>query len=160
MFVFSGCAFRKELVIPRAKLQESVSKKFPYDKDVGIARLTVQSPEVYFKGKNIGLKAVYYGNLLEKDIEGSVDLNGSIVYTPETGTFYLHDLVLSDVTVNEANLLEKVSLQRIIDEIIRTYLDGFPIYRLDPHDYKQNLARLLVKDVFIRDDDLVIVLGK
>jgi hypothetical protein len=54
LFAFSGCAFRKEVVIPRAKLQESVSKKFPYEKDVGIARFTVQTPEVYFKGKNIG----------------------------------------------------------------------------------------------------------
>jgi len=159
LFAFSGCAFRKEIVIPRAKIQESVSKKFPYDKDVRIARFTVQTPEVYFKGKNIGLRAVYSGNLLKKEIRGSVDVNGSVVYKPETGAFYLHDFIISDLTVNEKDLLEKVKVQKIIDKIISNYLDGFFLYRLNPHDYKQNLARLLVKDIFVRNDDLVIVVG-
>ena len=159
LFAFSGCAFRKEIVIPRAKIQESVSKKFPYDKDVGIARFTVQTPEVYFKGKNIGLRAVYFGNLLKKEIRGSVDVNGNVVYKPETGAFYLHDFIISDLTVNEKDLLEKVKVQKIIDKIISNYLDGFFLYRLNPNDYKQNLARLYVKDIFVRNDDLVIVLG-
>ena len=159
LFAFSGCAFRKEIVIPRAKIQESVSKKFPYDKDVRIARFTVQTPEVYFKGKNIGLRAVYSGNLLKKEIRGSVDVNGNIIYRPETGAFYLHDFIISDITVNEKDFLEKVKVQKIIDEIISNNLDGFRIYRLNPHDYKQNLARLYVKDIFVRNDDLVVVLG-
>jgi hypothetical protein len=157
LFTFSGCAFRKEVVIPRAKLQESVSKKFPYEKDVGISRFTVQTPEVYFKGKNIGLREVYFGNLLKKELRGSVDVNGNIIYRPETGAFYLHDFIISDITVNEKDLLVKV--QKIIDAIIGNYLDGFRIYRLNPHDYKQNLARLYVKVIFMRNDDLVIVLG-
>jgi hypothetical protein len=156
---FSGCAFRKEIVIPRAKIQESVSKKFPYDKDVGIARFTMEAPEVYFKGKNIGLKAVYCTHLLEKETRGSVDVNGKIIYKPETGAFYLHDFVISDITVNEEDLLEKVKVQKIIDKIISNYLDGFRIYRLNPHDHKQNLVRLYVKDIFVRNDDLVVVLG-
>jgi hypothetical protein len=159
LFAFSGCAFRKEVVISRAKLQESVSKKFPYEKDVGIARFTVQTPEVYFKGKNIGLRAVYFGNLLKKELRGSVDVNGNIIYRPETGAFYLHDFIISDITVNEKDFLEKVKVQKIIDETISNYLDGFRIYRLNPHDYKQNLARLYVKDIFVRNDDLVVVLG-
>ena len=159
LFAFSGCALRKEIVIPRAKIQESVSKKFPYDKDVGIARFTLRAPEVYFKGKNIGLKAVYYANLLEKEIRGSVDVNGNIIYRPETGAFYLHDFIISDITINEKDLLEKVKVQKIIDKVINNYLDGFLIYRLNPNDHKQNLARLYVKDIFVRNDDLVIVLG-
>ena len=159
VFAFSGCALRKEIVIPRAKLQESVAKKFPYEKDVGIARFTIETPEVYFKGKSIGLKAVYSANLLEKEIRGSVDVNGHVIYKPETGTFYLHDFVVSDITVNEKDLLEKVKVQKIIDKIISSYLDGFRIYRLNPRDHKQNLARLYVKDILVRNDDLVVVLG-
>jgi hypothetical protein len=158
-YAFSGCALRKEIVIPRAKIQESVSKKFPYDKDIGIARLTMEAPEVYFKGKNIGLKAVYFANLLEKEIRGSVDVSGHVIYKPETGSFYLHDFVVSDITINDKDLLEKIKIQKIIDKIISNYLDGYRIYRLNPRDHKQNLARLYVKDIFVRNDDLVVVVG-
>jgi len=156
---FSGCAFKKEILIPRAKIQEAISKKFPYQKDALIARLTMQTPEVYFKGKNIGLRVFYYGNFLAQEIKGFVDVYGNITYEPETGTLYLHDFTIADITANENNLLEKINLQKIIDKVATDYLDGLPVYRLDPHDYKENLARLLVKDIFVRNDDLVIVLG-
>ena len=160
MYVFCLVRLRiQERSIPRAKLQESVSKKFPYEKDVGIAHFTVQTPEVYFKGKNIGLRAVYSGNPLNKEIRGSVDVNGNIIYRPETGAFYLHDFIISDITVNEKDLLGKVKVQIIIDKIISNYLDGVLMYRLNPHDYKQNLARLYLKDIFVRDDDLIVILG-
>jgi len=160
LLAFSGCAFREEIVIPRAKIQESISSKFPYDKDAVIIRLTVETPEVYFEGKSIGVKLFYHGNFLTKKIKGYADINGKIVYKPETGAFYLHDLTIADITINENNLSDIVNLQQIIDKIISRWMDGFCIYRLDPDDYKQNLARLLVKDIFVRNDDLVVVLGK
>mgnify|MGYP001768297571 CR=1 FL=1 len=159
-FALSCCALRKELVIPRTELQEKVSKKFPYARDIGIARLTVQSPEVYFKGKNIGLKAVYSGNLLNADVRGTVDIYGRVVYASETGAFYLRDLVVADVTINEKSLLQNTTMQKTVDKIVSNYLEGFCIYRLNPDKSKENLARLLVKDIFVRDDDLVILLGK
>ena len=159
LFAFSSCAFQKEIIIPRAKIQELVSKKFPYDRNVIIARLTVQAPEVYFKGKRIGLKLSYNGNFLEEDIKGSVDFNGNIIYKPQTGAFYLSDFIISDITVNEYNFSEKAKIQKLIDDIISNYLNDFPVYRPNPDDFKQNLARLLVKDVFIRNDDVIIVLG-
>ncbi len=155
----TGCALRKEIVIPRAKLQEAVSRKFPYDKDIGIARFTLQVPEVYFRGKNIGLRAVYFAHLLDKEVRGFVDVNGNIIYKPETGAFYLHDFNITDITLNEKDLLEKLNIQKVIDKIINNYLDGFLIYRLNPRDHKQNLARSYVKEIFVRNDDLVVVLG-
>lgn len=155
----AGCTLRKEIVIPRAKLQEAVSKKFPYDKDIGIARFALHSPEVYFKGKNIGLKAVYSANLLDKQARGTFDINGNIVYKPETGSFYLHDFAIADITVNQKDMLEKINIRKVIDTIINTYLDGFLVYRLNPRDHKESLARSYVKEIFVRNDDLVVVLG-
>lgn|GEM_PF-640168 len=155
----AGCALRKEIIISRAKLQEAVSRKFPYDKDIGIARFTLQTPEVYFKGKNVGLKAVYFAHLFDKEVKGTFDINGNIVYKPETGSFYLHDFAIADITANQKDVLEKINVQKGIDKIINTYLDGFLIYRLNPRDHKQNLARSYVKEIFVRNDDLVIVLG-
>ncbi|MFH2012769.1 MAG: DUF1439 domain-containing protein [Pseudomonadota bacterium] len=160
LFTFSSCAFQKEIIIPRAKIQEVVSQKFPFDRNILIANLTVKAPEVYFKGKSIGLKLSYNGNFLEEELEGSADFNGNIIYKSQTGAFYLGDLIISDITVNEHNFSEKNKLQKLIDDIISNYLDDFPVYRLNPDDFKENLARLLVKDVFIRNDDVIIVLGK
>ena len=159
LFVFSSCAFQKETIIPRAKIQELVSKKFPYDRNVLIARITVQAPEVYFKGKRIGLRLSYYGNFLGEEIKGSADFNGNIIYKSQTGAFYLSDFIISDIAFNEHDFSEKAKLQNLIDNIISNYLNQFPVYHLNPDDFKQNLARLLIKDVFVRNDDVIIVLG-
>lgn len=160
IIALSGCTLRKEIVIPRTEVQELVSRKFPYDKDIGIARVIVQDPQVYFEGKNIGLKAIYQGSLLGKKVMGSIDVNGNIVYKPETGVFYLYDFVVAGFTINENSFIEKGNLQEVVNVIIGNRLNGFPIYRLDPKDFNQNLGLLLVKDVFVRNDDLVVVLGK
>lgn len=159
IFAFSSCAFQKEIIIPRAKIQELVSKKFPYDRNVLIARLSVQAPEVYFKEKRIGVKLSYYGNFLGEEIKGSADFNGNIIYKSQTGAFYLSDFIISDIAFNEHNFSGKDKLQKLIDSIISNYLNDFPIYRLNRDDFKQNLARLLIKDVFVRNDDVIIVLG-
>mgnify|MGYP001283937405 CR=1 FL=1 len=61
--------------------------------------------------------------------------------------------------LNEKDLLEKVKIQKIVDKVISNYLDGFRIYRLDPRDHKQSLARSYIREIFVRNDDLVVVLG-
>jgi hypothetical protein len=50
-------------------------------------------------------------------------------------------------------------LSAIISSVIKNYIDGFPIYTLKQSDFKQNLAKMLLKNITVQDDSLCITIG-
>jgi len=136
-----------------------LDKKFPIDKNAVIARLTLDSPSVYFKKKNIGMKLHYYGNFLNKEITGCADFNGHLSYKRDKGAFYLTDFNIADIAVNDANFSNKEKLRAVVLKILNNYLDDYPVYRLDQKDFKHNLAKLMLKNLNIVGESLVITLG-
>jgi hypothetical protein len=155
-----GCGkFEKEILIPKSKIQSMVAKKFPYKKNAIIAKLNLHSPQVYFKDTNIGLKLNYYGNFLEKEINGLIDFNGQIFYRPEKGAFYIKNFQIVDIVVNEANFSDKQRLKSVVLKLVINYLEDYPVYRLNPTDFKQNIAKLLLKEVSVKDDSLSVLLS-
>ncbi|MBN2310460.1 MAG: DUF1439 domain-containing protein [Candidatus Hydrogenedentes bacterium] len=158
--VLAGCgSVQKEIAIPKSTIQEMVDAKFPYDKNVVVARFTLRSPEIYLAEPNIGMKLAYSANFLSKKISGTVDFNGQIVYKAEEGAFYLSDFDIVEIAVEQANFSDQAQLKDAIHEVVNNYLDGFPVYRLNPDDFKQNLSKLLLKDVRVHGDDVIVVLG-
>jgi len=151
--------FQKDIIIPQSKIQEEMDKKFPYDKSIVIARLLLDSPLVYFKGENIGMRLNYYGNFLNKEVKGVVDFNGQIVYKQDKGAFYLSDFSIVEIAVNEANYSDQEKLKTAVSNITTNYLNDYAIYRLNQKDFKQNLAKLLLKDIKINGNTLVITVG-
>jgi hypothetical protein len=158
-FVINCGRFQKDIQIPKTTIQEMVDKKFPFDKNVVIARLTLDSPAVYFKDKNIGMKLNYYGNFLNKEIKGGIDFNGKITYRQKQGAFYLTDFNIVTITVSDANFSNEEKLKTTILKITNNYLDDYPVYRLDQTDFKQNIAKLLLRDLKIEGEELVITMG-
>jgi len=159
LFTFVGCGkFQKEILISKDQIQSALDKKFPYDKNAIIARLTLDSTKVYFKGKNIGFKLSFYGNFLSKEIKGIVDFNGNIFYRHEKGAFYLKDFEIAQIAVNEANFSQKGKLEATVLKIVKNYLDDYPVYRLNQDDFKQNIAKLILKDISVQGENLSILL--
>jgi hypothetical protein len=160
VFCLVGCGkFEKEILIPKSTIQSMVAKKFPYKKNAIIAKMKLSSPRVYFKDTNIGLKLDYYGNFLEKEINGLIDFNGQIFYKPEKGAFYIKNFQITDIRVNEANFSDKNKLKNVILKIVSNYLEDYPVYRLNPTDFKQSIAKLLLKSVSVKDDNLSVLLS-
>lgn len=158
--IFTACGtFEKEIEIPRDEIQEMVDAKFPYDKNVILARLTLESPNIYFVEKNVGMKLNYSGKFIEKEINGTINFNGQIYYKPEKGAFYLNEFNIVEIIVDDANFSQKENLQKTVTQIIDNYLDDYPVYTLKPENFKQKLAKLFLKDVFVRNENLVVVIG-
>jgi hypothetical protein len=153
-----GCgSFQKEIVISRDTIQSAMAAKFPYDKNMVIAKVSLREPNIYFTGSNIGININYWANFLEKEIEGKVNINGHIRY--EKGAFYMDSLELADITMNEKEFSSDGKLQKIVINLIKNYLDSFPVYRLKQSDFKQEIARLLLKDIVVEGDSLKIIVG-
>ncbi|HOD52601.1 MAG TPA: DUF1439 domain-containing protein [Candidatus Hydrogenedentes bacterium] len=157
--MLAGCnAMHREITIPRARLQEMVDKKFPYDKNAVVARFKLDSPEVYFAGSNIGMKLNYYASLFDKELQGNADFNGRLAYKPEEGAFYLTDFDIVDITINQANFSHEDQLKTAILKVVNNYLDGYPVYRLDEAGFKQKLGKLLLKEVRVEGESLIVVM--
>jgi len=149
----------KDIHIPRSTIQKLLDKKFPYDKNAVIARFVLDSAQVYFKDKNIGMKLSYYGNFLNKEVSGIVDFKGSMTYKSETGAFYLSDFDIVDIRVNQANFSHKGKLRQTVRQITNNYLSTYPVYRLNQKDFKQNITRFLLKKVRIQGQNLIVTVG-
>jgi hypothetical protein len=156
----SGCAvFKRDIIIPRSKIQASLDSHFPFDAKVVVASIRLDTPVVYFKEKNIGIKLRYSGGFLDKKLEGTTDFNGRITYRAEKGAFFLTDFEIVEATVNNAEFPANNKLQNILKDIIISCLAEYPFYTLKQKDFKQKLTKLLLKDAYVRGENLVLVLG-
>ncbi len=166
--VLAGCShLQTEVEIPKSKIQQVVDEKFPYHKNAVIARFRLESPEVYLSDPNIGVKLAYYGDLLDKEIEGRADFCGQIAYKATEGAFYVSDFDVVDISVDQASFSEPDKLEaallmmvnNYLLKIVNDYLDGYPVYCLDQTDFKENLGKLLIKGVRVQGNNLVVALG-
>jgi hypothetical protein len=76
-----------------------VAKKFPYKKNAVIAKIDLNSPQIYFKETNIGLKLKYYGNFLDKEINGYFDFSGEIYYKPAKKGRFIFTILKSSISL-------------------------------------------------------------
>ena len=90
---------------------------------------------------------------------GQLALDSVLDYNADTGEFYLVDpkiqeLELADVPDNYQSLARQLA-----EQIVGRYLDRFAVYRLDPDDFEESLARLVLQNVAVTGGRLVLDIG-
>ncbi len=78
------------------------------------------------------------------------------VYKPGKTSFYLSDFEIVQLTMNNETISENDKAMGIISLVVKNIFEDYPIYKLKQDDYKQNLARLILKSITVRDNDLVL----
>lgn len=157
---FAACTdSAKEILIPRAAIQKIADSIFPYEKNLLLASFKLQSPQIYFQGQYVGMKLQYYGNFLNKEVKGEAVLYGQILYKPSEGAFYVSNFQVADVTIDRPDIVSRERVKEYMTTLAGSYLKEYPVYRLNPNDYKQNLAKMLLKNIGIRGDNIVLNLG-
>jgi hypothetical protein len=61
--------------------------------------------------------------------------------------------------MNNKSRLEKDDLMGLISSIMNSVFKDHPLYKLNQDDYKQNLAKMVLKSVTVRGNDLVLLLS-
>jgi hypothetical protein len=160
LFVITGCGnFHRTITIPRAKLQSLINKKFPIDRNLILARLTLETPDVYFKDQKVGIKMNYKGNFLADKIEGHMDVNGRITYKQKKGAFYLTDIKIEEFEVNGLNLSNEENFKNVVQNVANNCLEEYPVYQLSQKNFRQKIAKIFLKELTINKEALVIRLG-
>ena len=164
LVVFTGClGLEKEIIIPLATIQQMTEKKFPlekkFEKKPLAATIKFFSPNVFFQDNSIGISAQYTGSLLLRKINGNISFKCKPVYKPGKTSFYLSDFEIVQLTMNNETISENDKAMAIISLIVKDIFEDYPIYKLKQDDYKQNLARLILKNITVRDNDLVLLIS-
>lgn len=90
---------------------------------------------------------------------GELDVSGGIRYEESEGQFYLTDPIIEKLNVQgiPASITDRVN--SVLTRALGEYYADRPINTLRKSDVKQAAARLLLKNVVVRNRELVITLG-
>lgn len=148
----------------QAELEEQLAERFPLQKTYfGLITVHYDNPRVALReGSNritIGLDARVNAKVNDIDVGGGADVVTRIAYDSETGSFLLHQprLLNLDVPGVKPFLLDRA--RDAANELVAERIEGIPVYKLRPKDVKTSLARLILKEVEVRDGKLYLVLG-
>jgi hypothetical protein len=162
-----SCSVSREGVIieiTAEQIQEKLDAKFPISKRYLIVlNLTLADPEVALREGSerieFGVSAITNVRVERQDLKGRAHITAAIRYDPKEGALFLVDPQAEDLTISllpekyEGDIIEAANLAA------RELLKDYEVYRLDPSDFKQALAKLVLKDVVVRKSVVRITLG-
>ncbi|MEO1251923.1 MAG: DUF1439 domain-containing protein [Pseudomonadota bacterium] len=147
-------------------LRAQLEDRLPFSEDyLFIFNVTLENPRVdLIEGSDRiagGLDTVVNVKLGDEPlpISGAIDLSGGLRYAPEEGAFYLTDPRIETVRLagvpdrhaNRANSALSLALAEFYRER--------PIYILSDDDMRQRAARLVLRDIEVKNEVLHVELG-
>jgi hypothetical protein len=146
------------------QIQERLDKKFPISKQyLMVLNLTLADPKVELREGSdrigVGVSALTNVRVNREDLTGRAHVTTGIHYNREQGSFLLVDPVVESLTITL--LPEKYQEEVLLAANVATseFLNDYEVYRLDQSDSKQKMAKLILKEVVVKDGILRVTLG-
>jgi hypothetical protein len=150
-------------VTPR-EIQEKLDKAFPITETyLMVFKLTLADPEVELTDGSerigFGLSARTNVRVDGEDVTGRAKMTAGIKYDPDRGALFLADPRVErlDLTMLPEKYEDEVLLTANL--AARRFLKEYEVYRLDQADFKQAVAKMVLKDVVVRDGVLKMIFG-
>lgn len=148
-----------ELKLTSGEIQSVIEKKFPYEKNLIIAKLKLLNPVITLKDDMVHYKLDIKFNALSETVVGDFDAAGKLSYNRSRKAFYLKNVQVKSINIEEVNEKYRDKVVSAVNNILNNYFEDFPIYRLKEADYKQNIAGMFLKEVKTENDYLLIRLS-
>lgn len=163
-FLLTGQRF--EISITNSDIQSRLDQLFPKTKThLLVLRLTYQNPRAkLIEGADriqIGLDAVLNIRLNRepRSFSGSVDVDTSISFNPESGEFFLIDPVIKNLAIGGIPQAYTGQANTLASEAAAEFMDRYPVYTLRATDVKTTIAKLVLKGVRVENGVLIVTLG-
>ena len=163
-FYFSGNEY--VLRFSETELQAKLDERLPLHKSyLIIFEVVLDNPRVaLIEGSdrvNAGLDITLNIRIGSEPLPlgGSIYFSGGVQYAPGSGQFFLTDPVIESLGVQGVPDAYVVRVREILTKAIDTYFATRPIYTLKRSDTRQAAARMILKGVVVRDNELVVTIG-
>jgi len=160
--LFAGCSIRHTILLTAADIQQSLHRKLPVSTSKLLVTATVRALDVEFAetGNRIFLSPeVELGVVGQTALRGRATVAGQIRYAPETGEFFFDQPQIASVAIEGLPESLRPAAEEVIARCAEGYLASAPVYRLKQSDFKQSLAKMVLKSVQTRNGRLEIVIG-
>jgi hypothetical protein len=161
-FLLGGCGASYTVRLSAADIEQSLARRLPVSKSRLMVAVSVRSVSVEFM---VGEDRILLRPEVDVSIAGQTALvgralvEGQLRYSPPTGEFFFDKPKVVDVAIRGLPESVRPVTEEVIAMLGETYLATMPVYRLNQNDFKQSLAKLVLKSVKVRQGRLEIVLG-
>lgn len=157
---------RYEVVIEQTQIDAALAKKFPLAKKyLLIFEITYSNPQVELLEKDDRIRVALDANLdlriggERKSLGGSCSITSGMRFDPATQEFFLADARFERLEIQgiPENYLNQVT--EFASKAAKEFVETQPIYRLKAKDSKTAAAKLLLKDVDVKNQAVHVTLG-
>ena len=157
-----GCGVSYTVSLTAADLQQTLHRQLPVSKSKFLVTATVRALDVELmeSGNLILLRPeVDLGIAGQSALRGRAVVAGQLRYAPDTGEFFFDHPTIVDVAIEGLPESLRPTAEEVIARCAEGYLAATPVYRLKQGDFKQSLAKMVLKSVRARNGRLDIVIG-
>ena len=150
------------LTFTREDLQQRIAQKFPFDQKLLFITVTYSNPEVMLNDSSdrIGISLDATAKLAEDQlVKGHAVGAWQIRYDPASAAFYFDDPKIQEIDIGGLTSSTQEQIGRVAKPLMEEYLRRVPVYRLKAGDFRQDLARAVLKSVTVKRGKLYVVLG-
>ena len=146
------------------QIQRRLDKRFPITKQyLMLLELTLADPIVELREGSdrvgFGVSAATNVRVDGEDLTGRAHMTAAIRYVPERGSLFLVDPSLEQLDISLLPDKYKNAVTQAASLATQEFLDDYEIYKLEQSDFKQRLAKLILRDIVVEDGLLRITLG-
>lgn len=159
--LFSAALGATTMEFTQAELQARVAPQFPMQRSLLGAAINFTEPLVYLSEteNRIGVEvtvSVAMSDTLKGTGRGMTD--GTLVYKPETGQFVLTEPRLRNLKIDNIPAAQQARVRETIDWVARNALAGIVVYQLGDKDFREKMARQMLKSMQVKNGKLVVEL--
>ncbi len=157
-----GCGVTYTISLTASDLQQSLQRKLPISKSKLLVTATLRALDVEFMedDNRILLRPEVDLSLVGQNLlRGRAVVAGQIRYAPESGEFFFDQPSVVELDIEGLPESLRPTAEEVIARCAEGTLATTPVYRLKQTDFKQSLAKVILKSVRIRHGRLEMVIG-
>lgn len=158
----AGCTVSYTISLTASDIQQTLQRKLPISKSKLLVAATVRALDVEFmeSGNRILLRPEVDLSIVgQSALRGRAVVAGEIRYAPETGEFFFDKPTVAEVVIEGLPATLRASAEEVIARCAEGYLATTPVFQLKQSDFKQSLAKMVLKSVQTHHGRLEIVIG-
>jgi len=170
--VASLASFGLNYTVEQAQVQEKINAKLPFSKSYfSVFTATLNHAEIELVDGKVYLScdaeldsvsplSFLNGGKPEQRISllsGQADMVAIPIYNNDTGEVFLSDIMFTKVHIQGQHKY-KDRFKQVIKKLSLAYFKKHPIYTLRKHKVKKQLAKYFLKDIEVKEHELVLAL--
>jgi hypothetical protein len=152
-----------EIMIPQSAIQSELDKKFPIEKSaMFVINFRIENPKVILRegSDRIRLTAdINISSPIQDDAKGKAEISGKVRFDKNTGQFFFSEAKIDkiDVEGSSGDIIQK--FDSMASDAMGEFLENQPLYTLDTNDFRQAFFKATLKQIVIRDQNVVLRMG-